>query len=268
MPYYILPGGYGQIKKTIKGLGMFYEEHPISGSYTDSGNLRFPVEKTFGNVLQAGLFGQYANKNARDYFDNERSPLKEKQIQEFIDVDLPIADYWKYREGLAKQDTLEEKFDYIADLDLPVAKKNILINNIVDRKEPVDMTDYEDYSGLDEFDFAIKNPGKYAIAEAIGGYKSYTKYTDAISNIQADKDKNGKSISGSRKKKVTAYIESLPLDYGTKIILHKSEYPSDDTYNMDIVEYLDSRDDISYDEMVAILKELGFTVNGQRISWD
>lgn len=266
--YLVMPLGGGQLKKTVDGLGMFSDEHPISGSYTDSGNLRFPVEKTPWNVLQAGLFGQYASENARDYFDNGRQPLKEKQIQEFIDVDIPIADYWEYREGLAEQDTLEEKFDYIAGLDLPVAKKNILINNIVDREESVDMTNYEDYSSLDEFDFATKKPGKYAIAEAVGGYNSYTKYTEALGDIHADKDSSGKSINGSRKEKVQAYIESLPLDYGEKIILHKMEYPADDTYNYDIVEYLDSRDDISYEQMVSILEELGFKVNGQQISWD
>lgn len=266
--YLAMPMGGGQLKKTIEGLSMFSDEHPISGSYTDSGNLRFPVEETPWNVAQAALFGQYASENARDYFDNGRQPLKEKQIQEFIDVDIPIADYWEYREGLAKQDTLEEKFDYIAGLDLPVAKKNILINNIVDREESVDMTNYNDYSSLDEFDFATKNPGKYAIAEAVGGYDSYTKYTDALGDIHADKDSSGKSINGSRKEKVTAYIESLPLDYGEKIILHKMEYPADDTYNYDIVEYLDSRDDVSYEQMVSILEELGFKVNGQQISWD
>jgi hypothetical protein len=121
---------------------------------------------------------------------------------------------------------------------------------------------------LDEFDFATKKPGKYAIAEAVGGYNSYTKYTEALGDIHADKDENGKSINGSRKEKVQAYIESLPLEYGEKIILHKMEYPADDTYNYEIVEYLDSRDDISYEQMVSILEELGFKVNGQQISWD
>lgn len=265
LPYYILPGGYGQLKKTQKGLDMFLGDHPISGSYTDSGNLRFPVEATPWNVLQAGLFGQYASENARDYFDNNRNPLKEKQIQEFIDVDIPIADYWEYREGLAGLKTNEEKIDYIAGLDLPASKKNILANNVLDRKEPVDLTDYDDYSGLDEFDFATKNPGKYAIAEAVGGYNSYTKYNDAIKEI---KDDNDSSTGVKDKDLVTQYIESLPLDYGEKILLHKSLYPKDDTYNYDIVEYLDSRDDISYEQMVSILEELGFKVNGQQISWD
>ena len=303
LPYYILPGGYSQIKKTTQGLGMFSEEHPVSGSYTDSGNLRFPAEKTFGNVLQAGLFGQYASENARDYFDNERSPLKEKQIQEYIDVDIPIKDYWEYREGLAKLKTNEEKVDYIDSLDLPLSKKNILVNNVLDRKEQVDLENYGEYGSLAEFDYAVKypekykfledngvtfeeysnfdddakdaynwayqNPDKYAVSKAISDdvveYKSYTK---GLSKIEADKDEDGKSISGSKKEKVFAYIENLPLDYGQKCILFKSQYKADDSVNMDIIEYLDSREDISYEEMVTILTELDFKVNGNNVYWD
>ena len=303
LPYYVLPGGYGQIKKTYKGLKMFDDDLPISGSYTESGNLRFPVEKTFGNVLQAGLFGQYASENARDYFDNERQPLKEKQIQEFVDVDIPIQDYWDYREGLAKLKTNEEKVDYIDSLDLPLAKKNILVNNVLDRKEDIDLADYGEYGSLAEFDFAVKypekykfleengvtyeaysnadddtkdaynwafqNPEKYSVSKAVSDdVVTYRTYTKDINDLVADKDANGKSINGSRKQKVFNYIDSLPLDYGQKCILFKSEYKADNSMNYDILEYLDSREDISYEEMVTILTELDFTVNGNNVYWD
>ena len=88
-------------------------------------------------------------------------------------------------------------------------------------------------------------------------------------DIKADKDENGKSINGSRKEKVIEYINNLDADYGERIILFKSEYPSDDTYNYEIIDYLNSRQDISYDEMVTILKELGFNVDREgNITWD
>lgn len=269
--YLALPVGGGQIKKLNEGMGMFSDEHPVAGSYTDSGNLRFPVEDNFWNRAQAALFGQYASENARDYFDNGRSPLKEKQIQEYMDVDIPIRDYWEYREGLAEQKTIEDKFDYIAGLDLPVSKKNILINNVVDREESVDLEGYEDFSSYDEFDFATKNPGKYAVSQAVGGYDAYSSYMDALGDITADKDANGKSISGSKKKKVFNYIESLPIDAGMKMILYKSMYDSEEdriAYNAKIVAYLDSRDDISYEDMVTILTELGMRVSGNNVYWD
>ena len=294
-PYYILPGGYGQLKKTAQGLGMFSEDHPIAGSYTDSGNLRFPVEDTLGNRIQAGLFGQYASGNARDYFDNDRSPLKEKQIQEFIDVGMTIQDYWKYRDGLSKLNTLAEKADYISGLDLTTAQKNVLINNIADRKEDIDMSDYGNYGSFEEFDFAVKNPEKYSFLKennvSYSQYKNfdedtkdaydwafqnpekftlskaiasdvatYRKYTKDLNEIKADKDSSGKTISGSRKEKVIDYINNLDATYGEKIILYKSLYEADNTYNNDIVEYLNSRNDISYQDTVTILRELGFTV--------
>ena len=302
VPYYLLPGGYGQLKKTAKGLKMFDDDLPVAGSYTDSGNLRFPVDDTLKSKVQAGIFGQWASQNARDYFDNDIAPLKEKQIQEFVDVDIPIQDYWKYRKGLSKQKTLEEKFDYIADLDLPVKKKNILINNVVGRKESVDLENYDDFSDYEEFDFATKNPEKYeflmankisfddynftkasreayswafenpekyTLSKAISSdIIAYRKYSDDLANIKSDKETNGNSISGSRKEKVTRYINNLDGDYGEKIILFKSEYPSDDTYNNEIIEYLNERDDISYSEMETILKELGFSVSlDGTISW-
>ena len=295
-PYWLLPGGYGQIKKTTQGLGMFDDDLPIAGSYTNSGNLRYPVEDTLANRVQAAVFGQYASSNARDYFDNERQALKKNQIQELVDVDIPIQDYWAYREGLNEQETLAEKFDYISGLDLPIDKKNILINNVVDRKEAVDLTDYDQYANYEEFDFAVKNPEKYDFLQSVGvsvakynsfdddtkdaynwAYQNpekytlsravsddvavYRQYTKALNDISADKDADGKSISGSRKTKVINYLNDLDADYYAKLILFKMEYNADDTYNREIIEYLNGRNDISFEEEVTILRELGFTVD-------
>ena len=106
------------------------------------------------------------------------------------------------------------------------------------------------------------------MAKSLGGYKAFKSYTSDLYDIKADKDKNGKSISGSRKTKVIDYINNMDADYGTKIILFKSEYNADDTYNEDIIDYLNSRDDISYKEMETILKYLGFEVDSEgRITW-
>jgi hypothetical protein len=263
-----LPVAGGQLKKTYQGLKMFSDEHPVTGSYTDSGSLRFPVEATPLNVAQAAVFGQYASKNAREYFDNDYAPLKEKQIQEYIDVDMPIKDYWEYREGLSDlaplpgktSVSLEQKLDYVDGMDLPTRKKNILANNLTERKDPIDMTSYGDYDSLEEFDYATKNPEKYALAKSVGGYSAYKKYSGELYDIKADKDASGKSITGSRKEKVIDYINNLDADYYTKIILYKSEYPSDDTYNYEIVNHINNRSDMSYDERIALLTELGFQV--------
>lgn len=336
-PYYVLPGGYGQIKKTYQGLKMFDDDLPIAGSYTDSGNLRFAVEDTPANRLQAGIFGQWASENARDYFDNERDTLKEKQIQELVDTELPMADYWKYRDGLKEQDSTQEKIEYIAGLDLPIATKNTLVNNAVQRETSIDLTEYDNLSGYEEFDFFSKNKELYSFLQENGvsywdykilgeevqkEYKSlqkdsrkqkflkengvsvstycsfsewekdaydwayknpemyrlsriitkdvaeYKRFTAAINNLEADREVAGKTITGSKKKKVIKYINSLDIDYGQKLILFRSEYNQDDSYNYEIVEYLNEREDITRSEMESILKTLGFTVYPDgRVTW-
>lgn len=306
--YLVLPVGGGQAKKTNEGIAMFSDKHPVTGSYTSSGKLRYPVEKTFGNVAQAALFGQYANKNAREYFDEDIAPLGEKQIQEYQDLDLPISEYWDIRQGMKGLDKLEEKADYIDSLDLPIGKKNTLINNIAGRKEPIDMTGYGLYDSLEEFDFAnkypekysflymngisyaqyktffdddkknavdwaVENPEKQSLAKAVAGdVFGYRQYTSELNDIKADKDSDGKTISGSKKNKVIDYINGLDLDYGQKIILFRSMYSSEEdreTYNAEIVEYLNTRDDLSYEEIVEILKALEFTVTSDgRVYWD
>ena len=303
LPYYILPGGYGQAKKTVAGLKMFDDDFPIAGSYTDSGNLRFPVEDTVGNRVQAAVFGQYASENAREYFDNGWAPLKEKQIEEFAALGIPVADYREIRKQLGKLENMADKFDYIDSLDLTVEQKNILVNNVANRKEPVDMTGYDLYEDFDEFDFYIKNQEKYQFLKDNGiAYKTYNAseesreaynwayqnpekyqvslavtedtvaykgYTKDLSAIKADKDSKGNAVSGSRKKKVVQYLNGLDATYGAKIILYKMEYPSDDTYNGKIIEYVNGIEGFSYEQKATVLKELGFTVSKDgKVSWN
>ena len=308
-PYYVLPGGYGQLKKTVQGLSMFSDDHPIAGSYTDSGKLRFAVDDTLGNRIQAGIFGQYANKNARQYFDEDRSPLTEKQTRQLANSGLSMDEYWDYQDGLRGLGTLAEKADYISELDLPMRTKNDFINYFTDRKEDIDLTNYDDYGSFEEFDYAeydnpemysflqengvsyeeydgfdkdtkrawtwaFKNPEKYTVSKAVSDdFLAYYGYRKALNDLEADKDEDGNSISGSKKEKVIDYInDNLDnLDYGQKIILYRSMYNSREdreNYNNDIVDYLNGRNDISYEEMEMILKELGFEVDAEgNIYW-
>lgn len=163
---------------------------------------------------------------------------------------------------------LAEKADYIAGLNLSTQQKNLLINSETDRKEPIDLEGYENYSSFEEFEYAKKNPEMYALAKAVGGYDSYTVYADALGDIKSDKDEWGQSINGSRKPKVYAYIYSLDIPEIEQHILFKSQYPSTDTYNYEIIDYLNQREDISYDEMVSILLGLDFKVSSDgSIRW-
>lgn len=125
------------------------------------------------------------------------------------------------------------------------------------------ITPSEYWKNKSEYDFAYEKPEKYAVAKSVGGYNVYKKCSGELYDIKADKDENGKSISGSRKRKVLEYINGLAIDYGAKCILVKSEYSSIDYYNDDILEYLNGRRDISAEDKKTILKELGATVDSE-----
>jgi hypothetical protein len=138
----------------------------------------------------------------------------------------------------------------------------------VKRDEEIDLTGYEDFSTYEAFDLYTKNKGKYYISKVVGGYDTYKSYTKPLKDIKADKNALGESIANTRKVKVVSYINNLDADYFTKILLLKAEYPADDRYNAEIVEYLNSRDDISYQEMVDILTELDFKVSSDgKVRW-
>lgn len=260
LPYYLLPGGYSQAKKTIKGLSMFDDDLPVTGSYTDSGNLRFPVEDTVGNRIQAALFGQYANENGREYFDNNWSTLKEKQISEYAELGVSVKDYRKIRSEMSKiegdKDTdgntisgskKKKVVQYIDGLDLTAAQKVTLYNGQYESENDQVLerltTNFDD--------------------------EDYWAWLIGLSSIESDKDTNGNTISGSRKEKAVELLNSLEyLDYGQKIILFRSEFTSDDTYCADIVEYINELS-MSYEGRVEILKALGFRISddGTKVYW-
>ena len=176
------------------------------------------------------------------------------------------------------------------------------MNNILDRDEDVDMSDYDDYDSWEEFDFSEKNPEKYEFFKANGisyeDYKNadekgkaaytwaynnpekyavsklitddvvkYRSYTSDLYDIRADKDAYGETITGTGKQKKIAYINSLDLGYEQKLLLYKSQFKTDDTYNTEIINYLNNLGNLTYEERVAIFQELGFTVKDGYVYW-
>lgn len=135
---------------------------------------------------------------------------------------------------------------------------------------------YDDYqNGSEEFKeaytWAYNNPDKFTMSQVVSNdVVEYRRLAGELYDIKADKDEDGKTINGSRKEKVIDWLNDLDdLDYGAKLILFKSEYNADDTYNYEIIDYLNGRNDVSYQQMETILKSLGFNVSADgTITWD
>lgn len=73
-----LPFGGQQIQKTGQAVSNFLK----GGSYTKKDELRFPIPTEGLGPLQSLLFGQYATKEAREYFNENRRPLSEEQTKQ------------------------------------------------------------------------------------------------------------------------------------------------------------------------------------------
>ncbi len=258
VPYYVLPGGYGQIKKTAQGLAMFVGDKPVTGSYTDSGNLRFPVEATPGNIAQAAVFGQWASENARDYFDNERSPISEKQAQEFADSGMEWDAYRKYRTDIAKLSTLQEKADYISTMDVPVETKNLLVNNIANRKTPINMEGYDEYTlkGTREKESYL------SMIEAGVSDENAVKAVEAVSGVTRTIDKINAIWSTG--------IKGAQLDSAIKAVVTEKWYERyraviDANVPLDVLTWVldnadtDENDSISNEERTLILSQLAMS---------
>ena len=97
----------------------------------------------------------------------------------------------------------------------------------------------------------------YKLAKIVANdYKSFIDQIDEIGTIVTA----GNYSEDLKKEKVIDHINNLSLEYGQRIILFRIQYMDDNTYNSEIVDYLNERDDVSYEEMVCILEELGFAV--------
>lgn len=270
--YYVaLPFAGGQLKKTIEGLSMYNEDLLIPGSYTNSGKLRYTVSEDLGTKIKAGSFGQYSVKEAKEYFDEGYSPLTEKQTQELVELDIPMSDYRQYKNKLKeidkiKQDEidddtskLEMKLDYINGLELSNEQKNILANNTTTRKEKIDMSKYDEYSGLDEMDFAIKSPSEYKTIKTITDYETYNTYSNEIKDL-----KKKYSTDTQKKRAIVDYINDLPLNIEQKAVMIKLNYNSIDDNNPIIVNYINNLN-IETKDKIEIFQKLGFTYKGGRL---
>lgn len=214
--------------------------------------------------------GEYANVGDRYFKRNkngEWEKLDDKELSKFL-ATKDAGDSYYATDGENHYKWYEPSED--SD-EKPSWKK--ISDDELERQEEVtsglgiSASDY--WGNKDEYTYAYKYPGKYAISKAVGGYDTYTSYTSVMNDIGANND----SSSGVKDKDlITEYIFGLDLDYGEKIILYRSKYSSKadkNEYNADIVDYLNSRDDISYEDMVTILEELDMTVDSKgNVYWD
>lgn len=140
----------------------------------------------------------------------------------------------------------------IMKMNVPDEQKNKMLSLITTSKNPetvetlsrLEKTEkaYTDYFALNKkdtfFQSNISRDDVQDIQDLGINQDEFMKFAQNIGNIKSEKDKNGKTISGSKKKAVANYINSLNLSSGEKAILFaKAGYP-DKNYKQAIYNYI------------------------------
>lgn len=91
---FALPFGGNQVKKTLNGIEAMNDEGEyLKGSLLnlpfmgEKEKLKYPVENNPVNSAKGLLFGPSAFNEAREYYDEKRTPLSEKQTQQYLQLD-------------------------------------------------------------------------------------------------------------------------------------------------------------------------------------
>ena len=196
------------------------EKYPMSAKeYTA---FREKYGQTAYNTLQ-GLFETETYQNASD---DEKADLIEKA--------------YTYARDEAKKEHLDLKgveYTNSSKDKFPYYKENSIKGAVENDVSP------------EEYEFSVNKPDDYALVSNIFGYDKYQDYKKALSEIKGENAKRDKA----------KYIQSLSLKAIQKKILFKSLYPSDHSYDYDIIQYINSLK-ITKSEKEKIARALGFEV--------
>ncbi len=255
--YWLLPTGYGQLRKAKKGLEMYDKDLILPGSYTPSGNLRFTADDSTSGKVKAVLFGQYSSDESQKYISSGFKAISKSRVQELKDLGMTASEYRKYNEGLKKAgNSNEAKMEYITNSKYTNKQKTIMAQNVL--KKDIDIKEYNKYKSYDEYKYATQYPEKYSVVSQIGSFDKYTKWKNEIKDIR-DNTKNDKV-------ETIKYINGLNLSIPQKAMFIKLYYPSFNSYNKEIVNYINEQY-LTMEEKITTLEKMKFKIRNGRVYW-
>lgn len=251
---------------------LYKEKRAIQSDTTLSKKEKFEkaqeIKKEINRLAKVGLDG-YKNVVAEDnyavanddrgYYKNtkgEWKPIPQNDI-ETVDgnglTDFEASNYFKTKNDIYN---INEQYSGSKDYE---GRRKAIVNAIRSANIP-DKAKIELYTRSYKDDMATKYVDAGLSADAYLEFKSQT--------FTADKDKNGKSISGSKKQKVFDYINSMNIPFEQKVMLAKKEYNTYNEYNPQIINYLNNNPNLEYNDIKEILEDLGFKVDSNgNIRW-
>lgn len=224
---------------------------------------------SYDNISVTGNYAQVGDDMG--YYKNAKgnwTPIDQKDIESTESIGLTDREKSTYY-GI-KNDMYNIDQKYESKLKTASDEEKTVLN----AQKKVDIINSIKKANLPDSAKAKLYDKKYASTETLDAVINcgidFDSYLDLqAQNFTADKNIYGKTINGSKKNKVYNYINNLNMPYEQKIMLAKLEYKSDDTYNREIIDYLNNDNSISYQDMTEILKAMGFKVDEYgNITWE
>jgi hypothetical protein len=241
----------GQINELSKNALNSYEDIDIQGNYSSVGDREY--HKDTKNEWKAINSDEAAalNSMGMSSYDKDNYFSAKNQITNVVK---------NYKNEKENMDTEDEEYE--GEVSLLSGEKKVSIINAIKN------------AGLNDEQMAYLYDKYYASTEKLNTVVKtgigMNAYLDLESqNFTSDVNAKGKTISGSKKRKVFDYINSMDIGFEQRVILAKMYYPSYDEYNYDIIDYLNNDDSISFSDMKEILETLDFKVyEDGTIEWD
>ena len=247
----------------IRALDAFFNpmNHKVDTMSKESKELIRLYDKTGNDAVLPSNPNAYVNYNDTQYtmtqkefnkYKRDFGEAAKKNIKEVMD-----SDEYKSASDDEKADMIEGVMKYSKD----VAKDNFLTSkgeNYVKVNDDGEETYYEsdnvneitkatNYSIADYYITKTITPNllegnleakkkKLGMVREFGfDAKTYNQYLEEIGNIEADKTASGKSINGTRKRKIVEYLNSLDLTPLQRAMLLKQSYKSYRSYDGEII---------------------------------
>jgi len=208
------------------------------------------------NFENVEINGDYANVNGQEYQKTEDGWKKMKSTTSDEVNSLGLSSKEKDTYVKTQQSISNIKSEYKGEDD-SIGKKQEIISTIKNSK-------LDDNTKMSLYQDTYREKFANYVTDLGINVNSYLDFKSQ--DFSANKDSNGKSISGSKKTKVFNYVNSMNIPYEQKLILIKSEYNSYNDHNYEILDYINNSG-MSYDEKMSLYKDLGFKVNGNQVSW-
>lgn len=275
--YTILPVGGGQLKKTIEGASMYLNKKDIKGSYSPKGNLRFEAGKDPISIGKALLFGQYSQKDAKNYIDSGYKSFDEKQQKEIKKFKIPLEKYREYQEDKKEISSIKSDKDKNGKSihGTATAKKaHLIMNSSFSKKEKEYLLSkvnkdisIEELNKLDnnketyKFYFSLSKKSRSDFSSELKNYDISSK--QLINYYQTRKKYKEEYTSNYSKTKMMDYLQQSNLDEKTKWYLYNKDYGSENL-NMIVNQFNIKSND--YFNVIKFSKQLELKLPGEKNS--